>query len=324
MNETHTSERVFPKDFGSGSAGGTDFSDSLHCSTKVEPAPFFSFAFRGRYTPRLFLSRSFSMPPVVNAIKSALIIACFLPMGFASAQEVNTHMPIVRRLDALRLPPEDFTAHVTIRKTKSDASDSKESRFRQYLRRRKESDGRLVLDALLVCDEPGRDAGKMILFVDDDCWFYDPPARRATRMPSQQVASQALVANLMNWRFADDFDHKLDGHESYTVAGKVNDCTILDFTPKPQFKNRPARVRCWIDAVGRMWKAEFYTASMKVFRRVFFTRYGNVLGVERPVVLSVENHGILDEVILSDVGAGSSPREYFDPDQLPKIHPSAF
>jgi hypothetical protein len=240
-------------------------------------------------------------------------------LGSAFAQEINTHPALVRKLDAMRLPPEDFTARLTIRKTQAGASSAAESRYRQYSRRRVESGGRIVLDTLAICIAPARDAGKMVLFVGDACWFYDPHAKRATRVPPQQVAAQALVADLANWRFAEDFDHRFAGKETVDIAGKPRPCTVLDLTPKPGAKNRSALVRCWIDAAGRPWKEEHYTASKQLFRTVLFTKYEPMLGAERAVAVSVENHGAVEEVKLSDVNPAVSPAEYFNPDKLPAI-----
>ncbi len=247
-----------------------------------------------------------------------LPLSCLM-LSAACAQELNTHVVLVRKLDAMRMPSEDFTARVAIRKTKAGDSAAKESNYRQFSRRRADTDGQAVLDSLLVCSAPEGDAGKMILFLADACWFFDPHAKRATRVPAQQVAAQALVADLMNWRFVDDFDHKLAGQEPVIIAGEAHACTVLDFTPKPGVKNRSPLVRCWIDAAGRSWKTEYYTASKKVFRSVLFTKYSIVLGAERAVALRIEDQGGIAEVSLSGVKGGRSPDAFFDPDQLPRL-----
>ncbi len=252
-------------------------------------------------------------------MKSLVILSCCLMLPPAFAQDANTHLLLVQKLDAMRLPSEDFTARVTIRKTKPNGSNAEDSSFRQYSRRRTEQGGRVVLDTLVICNEPQRDAGKMILFVGDACWFFDPHAKRATRMPSQQVAAQAMVADLMNWRFVDDFDHKKIGQEPVINAGVSHACTVLDFTPKPNVKNRSSLVRCWIDAAGRPWKAEHYTASRKIFRSVLFTKYETVLGAERATGLRIDSRGSIEEISLSQLKTGSTPAEYFDPEQLPRI-----
>lgn len=253
-------------------------------------------------------------------MKTFLSLLVGLIASIAGAQEVNTHLPLVQKLDAMRVPPEDFTARVMIRKTKAAATTAEDASFRQYSHRRTDANGRVVLDTLIVCDTPKRDAGKMILFVGDVCWFFDPKAKRATRMPSQQVASQALVADLMNWRFVDDFDHTKAGQEAVINAGESHACTVLDFMPKAGVKNRSSLVRCWIDNQGRPWKAEHYTASRKIFRSVLFTKYETVLGAERATGLRIDNHGDIEEVSLLDMKAQKSPASCFDPEQLPHLN----
>lgn len=251
-------------------------------------------------------------------MKTLFLLGC-LWLAPVMAQEINTHLPLVRKMDAMRLPPEDFTARVTVRKTKVGAAEGEDASFHQYSRRRVAADGSVVLDTLIVCDGPKKDAGKMILFVGDACWFFDPRAKRATRMPAQQVASQALVADLMNWRFVDDFDHTKAGQESVVSAGESHACTVLDFTPKAGVKSRSPLVRCWIDSQGRPWKTEYYTASRKIFRSVMFEKYEMVLGAERATRLRVENRGEVEEITLSAIKAGSSPDDFFSPDQLPRL-----
>ncbi|MFO1484932.1 MAG: outer membrane lipoprotein-sorting protein [Verrucomicrobiaceae bacterium] len=252
-------------------------------------------------------------------MKTLLLLGGCLWLAPVVAQEINTHLPLVRKMDAMRLPPEDFTARVMVRKTKAGAAAGEDANFRQYSRRRAGADGRVALDTLIVCDEPKRDAGKMILFVGDACWFFDPRAKRATRMPAQQVASQAFVADLMNWRFVDDFDHTKAGQEPVVSAGESHACSVLDFTPKAGMKNRPPLVRCWIDSQGHPWKTEYYTASRKVFRSVLFEKYETVLGAERTTRLRVESRGEVEEITLSAIKTGSSPDDFFSPDQLPRL-----
>lgn len=236
-------------------------------------------------------------------------------------QALNTHLPLVRKLDAMRVPPEDFTARVTIEKTRPGSADSEMARFHQYSRRRVQAGGRVALDTLVVCDEPRRDAGKMILFVGDACWFFAPRAKHASRMSAQQVASQALVADLMNWRFVDDFDHTKVGQEPLVSAGTTHFCTVLDFTPKTGVKGRSPLVRCWIDESGVPWKAEHYTASRKLFRSVLFTRYETVLGASRATRLRIDHQGTIEDIALHEMKAMRSPDEWFDPERLPSITP---
>ncbi|MBK8038084.1 MAG: outer membrane lipoprotein-sorting protein [Verrucomicrobiaceae bacterium] len=252
-------------------------------------------------------------------MKTLILLSCCLALSSVLAQDMNTQLPLVRKLDAMRLPSEDFTARVTIQKSKTGSSEIDDAQFRQYSRRRSEPGGRVILDTLVICDQPKKDAGKMILFVGDVCWFFDPRARRATRMSSQQVASQALVADLMNWRFADDFDHQKAGQEPVSQEGLSHSCMVLDFTPKPGMKNRPALVRCWIDTAGRIWKAEHYTASRKIFRTVLFTHYETVLGAERATGLRIVHRGEVEEITLKEIKASQSPASYFDPQHLPSI-----
>ncbi|MBL9130507.1 MAG: outer membrane lipoprotein-sorting protein, partial [Verrucomicrobiaceae bacterium] len=197
-----------------------------------------------------------------------------------------------------------------------------ESVFRQFSRLRADAAGRKQLETLLVCDTPARDTGKMILFARSACWFHTPQARRPTRMSAQQVATHALVADWINWSFADDFDHVRSGSEA--VTGTAHPCTVLDLTPKPGVKNRASFMRCWIDPAGRLWKAEIYSSSRKLMRTVHLSHYETVLGAERASRLRIESSSKIEEVILDDVQKHSSPEDYFDPEKLPALVPLLF
>ncbi|MBX7208507.1 MAG: outer membrane lipoprotein-sorting protein [Verrucomicrobiaceae bacterium] len=244
----------------------------------------------------------------------ALVVLLLLPaVGHGQEKGVNPRMDLVRKLDALRLPGGSFTASVTIRRTAGKGGQAEVSRYTQQSRRREEANGRVVFDTLVRCIEPPKDAGKALLFVGDACWFHAPHARNASRLSSGQIAAQALVADLMNWRFAEDFDHTLAGVERIEVGGGTHACTVLDFTPKPGVKNRSALVRCWLDDEGRPWKAEHYTASKRLFRTVLFVKYAGFVDAVRPVGLVVMSTGIAEEVMLSDAREARPPEELFDP-----------
>lgn len=248
-----------------------------------------------------------------------LTLVCCLPLLNLGGQETNTKLPLVRKLDAMRLPAGDFAARVIVRQTKSGSSEATESTFRQFSRVRTDSGGRSNIDTLLVCDAPARDAGKLILLTPDGCWLQTPQARRPARVTAQQVATHALLADWVNWRFADDFDHIHAGSESITISGVAHACSVLDFTPKPAVKNRAAFMRCWVDAGGRLWKAEIYSASRRLMRTILVTRYESLLGVERASRIQLEARGETEEVIWENVKRQTSPPDYFESAKLPSV-----
>ena len=256
---------------------------------------------------------------MIRMRKLVLILFCCLPLLKLSGQATNTHLPLVRKLDAMRLPAGDFSARVVVRQSKSGSTDISESIFRQFTRVRTDAGSRSNIDTLLACDSPARDAGKLILLTPAGCWLQTPQARRPARVTAQQVATHALLADWVNWRFADDFDHTHAGSESITSTGDAHACTVLDFTPKPAIKNRAAFMRCWVDASGRLWKAEIYSASRRLMRTVLITRYESLLGVERASRIQLEARGEIEEVLWENVKRQASPPDYFDPDKLPSV-----
>lgn len=258
---------------------------------------------------------------MIRMRKAVLILTC-LPLLVAAGQETNTHLPLLRKLDAMRLPSGDFSGRLTVREDGAGPSAATESVFRQFSRLSAGAGGQQALETLLVCDAPARDAGKLILFARSGCWFQTPRALRPTRLSAQQVATHALVADWVNWRFAEDFDHVHAGAEPVAAAGVTHACTVLDLTPRAGVKNRPAFMRCWIDAAGRLWKAEIYSSSRKLMRTVLVLRYETLLGTARATRLRVEAGGKVEELMLDDVARQSSPDDYFDPAKLPALVPA--
>ncbi|HRX55683.1 MAG TPA: outer membrane lipoprotein-sorting protein [Verrucomicrobiales bacterium] len=247
------------------------------------------------------------------------LLILMLGMMRIVAQEANPRLDLVRKLDALRLPGSSFTATVTIQKTSTKRGEPEVAHFTQQSRRRVEANGRIVFDTLVRCIDPVKDAGKALLFVGDACWFYAPKARNASRLSSSQVAAEALVADLINWSFADEFDHKVAGSERIEVGGTKHACTVLDFTPKSGIKNRSPLVRCWVDDQGRPWKTEHYTASRRLFRSVLFVKYAKFVDGVRPVGLVITSAGAREEIVLGDARSAVLTDELFDPARLPLL-----
>jgi Outer membrane lipoprotein-sorting protein len=246
----------------------------------------------------------------------AIVFSASLPV---IAQESKTQLALVRKLDAINQPPSSFSATLIVRRIKTNTGEVLPSELIQDSRRRVEPDGRIVFDTLIRCTAPPKDDGKALLFVDDTCWFCAPHARNASKLSSGQVASQALLADVLNWRFADDFDHTMAGGGQIEVAGKTHSCVVLDFAPKPGVKTRRPLLRFWLDSEGRPWKAEQYASSGRLFQTVQYQEYAEHLGAPRPVQLTVTQQLNVEEITIRDFRAASPPDEYFQPERLPAL-----
>lgn len=226
---------------------------------------------------------------------------------------------LVRKLDSVRTPAHSFTGFLEVKRTPTSGQAEEVSRFNLFTRRR-ENNGRPAFDTLLACNEPRRDAGKLVLFTDARCWLHDPRATHPTIIPAQQLGAQAAFSESLNWSFTDDCDARLLREETLRNAGAgEHPCFVIEFTPKAERRLLPPRMLYWVDAEGRTMRAEHYASSGKLLRTIEFTKYARVLGAERVVAMRLISRGETHEMTFSNLKEEESPAEYFEVRQLSKL-----
>ena len=236
----------------------------------------------------------------------------------ALAEDTSELAPLLSRLDQIRIPSKPFTA--TLDMTRLGRGGKNEVSSYRIFTRRVLRDGRPEFDSLLHCTAPAKDAGKLILFLGDDCWLNDPRAKRPTRIAPQQLWSQPVIADSLNWRLSKDFEARLAGNEALVCAdGRERACRVLEFTPPREVKSAPALLRCWVDREGRPWKAMHLSASGKLFRTIEYLDYEPALGTERAAVMRISAGADTTEIRFRQMQAQESPPQYFELAALPTL-----
>lgn len=221
-------------------------------------------------------------------------------------------------LDDRRIPKKSFSTTVEIRHSAKSAEPPVVSVFRS--RSRIAEDG--TISTLLLCTQPAKDAGKRVLLRGDGCWFFDPRAKRPTRISAGQVWSQPTATDSLNWRLARDFTFAPAGRESIPCAdGRTRACAVMDFTPKEKSLPAPARMRYWADDEGRFWRVQHFTSSGKAAKTIEILRYSNVLGAEHVTALRITSGPETAEVRISDFAADSTPAGEFEPHRFYRTQP---
>lgn len=226
--------------------------------------------------------------------------------------------PLPSRLDEIRIPGGSFSATVEIRHSPKPAAPPETSVFQSLTH--EAADG--SISTLLLCTLPAKDAGKRVLLRGDGCWFYDPRAKRPTRISSGQIWSQPMASDSPNWRLARDFAVSAAGKESVVCAdGRERGCTVLDFTPKDSSLAAPARLRYWADETGRYWRVQHFARSGQVLKTIEVTRYADVLGVPRAVALRIAAGPETAEVVVKDFQRITPPVDWFEPQRFYRVKP---
>ena len=226
---------------------------------------------------------------------------------------------LVARLDQIRIPVQGVTAMLEIR------HPSKLSEPPQIFKTFTQVDGvddRRATAALMVCSAPPKDAGKLLLFREGGCWFYDPKAKHPTRISAGQMWSQPMSSDSLNWRLASGFLAILFSREEIMCCDGVSrNCAVIEFVPATKDVSAPAKMRYWVDDSGRYWRVEHFTASGRLFKTIDNIRYERMAGGERVSGMRIQSGAEIVEVAISKMTIRASPQDWFEPDKLPLIKP---
>ena len=224
---------------------------------------------------------------------------------------------LVARLDQLRIPAQAVAARLEIRQP---SKPSEPPQIFKTFTQVAGGDSRRATAALMVCIAPAKDAGKRLLFREDDCWFYDPKAKRPARVAPAQMWSQPMSSDSPNWRLAEDFSATAIGREEILCGdGAKRSCTVIEFVPAAKGFPAPAKMRYWVDDSGRYWRVEHFAASGRLFKTIDAIRYARMAGAERVAGMRITSGAEIADVTIVDMAARKSPQDWFEPDKLPAI-----
>lgn len=212
----------------------------------------------------------------------AILLALCLS-GLANAQ-ANAQAMLVAS-DAVRNPSKAFSVTVTLIEYRNgkqtDTStlgsyakaDAKSGQFRSLIR----------------FEAPARDVGKLMLKNGNDFWFFDPASRASVRLsPQQRLLGQASNGDVVTVNLAKDYAANTASEEEITDGERQpRKSTRLDLAAAASDATYH-RIELWVDtANSRPIKARFFSESDRLLKTVYYRRYQNQLGAERPTEIVI-------------------------------------
>jgi outer membrane lipoprotein-sorting protein len=144
--------------------------------------------------------------------------------------------------------------------------------------------------ALIVIDEPPREAGTTTLKVDHNLWNYLPKISRTIRIPPSMMLSSWMGTDFTNddlvkeSSFENDFDTKLTGR-SADPAG-----WLVTMTVKPGIVGRWQKIE-WVASDDKLLplRARYYDRKGRLARTLLFTEVKKMGGKEIPTKLTLKS-----------------------------------
>ena len=229
---------------------------------------------------------------------------------------------VLRASDAIRNPGRAFKTTVTL--TEFEAGKQVNTTTLVSYSREQDKGGQFA--SLVAFVLPARDAGKLMLRNGDDLWFYDPSTKASVRLsPQQRLMGQASNGDVMTVNLAKDYTAKLlaeedvmDGERKTRKSFKLG---LTSSSPTATY----ATVEYWVDAENsRPIKGRFFAESGRILKTVYYRRYLQQLGRERPtetVIIDGINPQSVTLMRFADFMTPTIPQAWFHRDYLPRFQP---
>lgn len=249
----------------------------------------------------------------------------FLLLGFllaplaalaADAQE------LLRASDAVRNPGRPFSVKIGL--TEFENGKQVDASTLVSYARAQEGSGQFASIVRFV--QPARDAGKLLLRNGDDLWFYDPSTKASVRLsPQQRLMGQASNGDVVTVNLAKDYVAKIQAEEDVMDgerrSRKAYKLGLAANTPSATY----ATAELWVDADNsRPIKARFFAESGRLLKTVYYRRYEQQLGRDRPtetVIIDGLNPQSVTVMRFFEFATPSIPQSWFHKEYLPRFQP---
>jgi outer membrane lipoprotein-sorting protein len=262
------------------------------------------------------------MPDRKAFLKSAaLALAVALSTTATSYAAINAQ-DALRASDAIRNPGRPFSVKLTL--TEYESGKQVDTSTLTSYSRPQEANGQFA--SLVRFMLPARELGKLMLRNGEDLWFYDPSTKATVRLsPQQRLLGQASNGDVMTVNFAKDYAAKLAAEEDVVDGERRNRKSyklgLTAMSPSATY----GTVEFWVDAeTQRPIKGRFFADSGRLLKTVYYRRYEQQLGRERPTELVIID-GLSPQAVtvvrFSDFATPSIPQSWFNREYLPRFQP---
>ena len=252
---------------------------------------------------------------------STLFVSLLLSV-LTLAQTQPSAQAILQASDAIRNPDKPFGVTVTLIEYRN-GKQTDTSTLASYAK----SDVRSgQFRSLIRFVAPARDGGKLMLKSGNDFWFYDPASRASVRLsPQQRLLGQASNGDVVTVNFSKDYQAKMGTQEDIPDGDRqTRHSTRLDLSsvsPDASYHS----IELWVDsATHRPIKGKFYAESTRLLKTVYYRRYQNQLGVERPtetVIIDGLDPKWVTVMRYADFAYREVPEVWLQRDYLPNFKP---
>ena len=225
--------------------------------------------------------------------------------------------------DSIRNPGRPFSVKLTL--TEFDAGKQVDTSVLESYSRARDDGGQFASIVKFLL--PARDVGKLMLRNGDDMWFFDPNTKASVRLsPQQRLLGQASNGDVVTVNLAKDYLAKLTAEEEVVDGERRRrnsyKLALTASTPTATY----ATVELWVDAENnRPVKARFYAESGRLLKTVYYRRFEQQLGKERPtetVIIDGLNPQSVTLIRYSDFATPAIPLTWFNRDYLPNFRPN--
>ena len=246
-----------------------------------------------------------------------------LLVGHGAALAAQDPQELLGASDAIRNPGRPFSVKLTL--TEFDAGKQVDTSVLESYSRARDDGGQFASIVRFLM--PPRDQGKLMLRNGDDMWFFDPNTKASVRLsPQQRLLGQASNGDVVTVNLAKDYLAKLSAEEEVVDGERrrrnAYKLALTANTPTATY----ATVELWVDAENnRPIKARFFAESGRLLKTVYYRRYEQQLGKDRPtetVIIDGLNPQSVTLIRYSEFATPAIPLTWFNRDHLPNFRPN--
>lgn len=251
-------------------------------------------------------------------LQLAFLLLIGLPWAADAAPDAHK---LLRASDAIRNPGRPFSVKVTLTEFEAGKQVGT-STLMSYSRAQDNGQFASLLKFVL----PARDAGKLMLRNGDDLWFYDPSTKASVRLsPQQRLLGQASNGDVVTANLAGEYEASVLAEED-VMDGERKTRRSYKLGLKAQAPTATyAAIELWVDGDdNRPIKGLFYAESGRLLKTVYYRRYQQHLGRERPtetVIIDGLNPQAVTLMRYSEFTTPNIPQAWFNRDYLPRFQP---
>lgn len=201
------------------------------------------------------------------------------------SQAIETGQGILARSDAIRNPGKPFSLNMEL----IEYRDGKQINFSELQVYAKADPDNGRFRTLVRFAAPVRDENKLLLKMGNDMWFYDPVNKVSMRIsPQQRLLGQAANGDVAATSMALDYQADLLPAEEIRDGDRhQRRCHRLELAASaPDVTYH--RIVFWTDIRNdRPVKGQFYSESGRLLKTVYYRRYREQLGIERPTEMVI-------------------------------------